>query len=187
MPLPLSIDDVEYDNLWTGDLIVTDRTIYFFAHEKSEKESERFHSILLLGDHFGWIGAVLGVIANFVTAERRTTNNSRLHKTGLLRQFDSNAELQSRLDGYIRVLTQHQEPMEFSAGLLTPIRIPSEDVRDVRIDFRSRLLIETAYDKHAFDVGLKRKKLLRGALHEGQFCSRRITNPSVDLQRTTLR
>jgi hypothetical protein len=171
MTLPLSIDDVSYYNkAFVGDLIITPGKIYFFPHAKAErKESRAIDAASALGEHAGLIGVVIGLIVAVVSKELRTTNKSQLHKNGMWKAYDTNEELQSRLDTYVEALKQKQKPDDFSSSLPKPIRIASDEIVKIKTSFTGKVLIETRYDKHDFDIGFKRKKVLLEALTEGKF------------------
>ena|SRR2546423_1989351 len=174
MTLPISIDDVSYYNKsFIGDLVITSTIIYFFPHTQDEsKQLRKAESFSALSEHFGFVGLGLSFIVEMMSKELGTTNNSLLHKNGLFRAFDSNEELQSRLDTYIKALKQRRRPEEFSSSLPKPVRISIEEINKIRATFRGKLLIETRYDKHDFEVGLKRRKLLLEVLREGKYLDR---------------
>jgi len=171
--LPISIDEVSYyNNSFIGDLIITQGAVYFFPQAESQSREQGKGEVLIgMVEHTGLIGSGLSLIGELLSKELRTINNSALHKNGLWKQFDSNEEFRSRLDAYIESLKQKRGVEEFSTLLPRPIRITQGEIKKLSVTLRGRLLIETTYDRHDFDIGLKRKRKLVEALKEGSLIS----------------
>ena len=171
--LPISIDDVSYYNdAFLGDLIITHGVIYFFPNTVApSKELRRVEVIGAIFDHFGPIGSALSLFIDLLAKELRTINNSALHKSGLWKQFESEEQFKSKIDGYIEAVAGNRKPEEFSSSLPRPIRFSRDEIGKLRVTFRGKVMVETTYDNHDFGVGLKRKRVLVEALREGNLIS----------------
>jgi hypothetical protein len=155
--LPVAIDEVQYsENSYSGDLIITKKIIYYFPHTDWSKERRKRATI------FGPVFGNLPVLF-------RGKNNPRLRDLGLWATDDSSEVLQSKLDPYIAGLKRDQKLEDFSSTLPLPLRFVSDEVKTVRLTMDGKLIIETSYDKHDFDIGHFQRDLLDEALRQSGF------------------
>ena len=181
MRLPVSFDDVWYFRKeYRGDLVVTDGVLYYFPHTNATLEKARRHAPEPADGLTPFLGAAgevfdagLGLYKLAVGLWRKlrtpTVNRPRLKKEGLWIVGASSSRMQALLDA--KVEEARREPARLVAYELTlpkPMRFAAEEVRNVRLRL-GVLRFDTEFDKHDFNAGLRRSKLLGRALGEGGF------------------
>jgi len=185
MKLPISFEEVSYfKNEYRGDLIVTKGILYYFPHtrviharyadELGGKDAMSLFNLLgNLAPVFGtvpWIRASADKsikLGKFLKRTfRPTTNSPRIRKIQLLRGNDTNEDLQTILDEYIKKVKQ--ERLEFDDDSVPkPMRFSAEEIENARIGLKFKF--DAKYDNHDFRVNLIHRSLLNKALKEGGF------------------
>ncbi len=186
LTLPVSFDDVPYfKNQFRGDLVVARGVIYYFPHTNVEAERSRkkigpadaidFGAQFLgtIGEFIGLFGlgkAVYNRTENFRRKLRKPTiNRPRLCEKGLWPVNGSRENIERLLDAYIAAEKSNPPQLtDYQFSLPKPMRFSHSQVNRMRVKFGS-LRFDTEFDNHDFTVGLRRQKLLREALREGEF------------------
>ena len=176
--LPVLLDNVPYYRIedsyaFCGDLIITPRIIYYLPHTDLEQERINRGGDLqsgmpgskALGDLFPKL------LSSFGLSQASSYPKSQIvapWNTG-----DSSEALQSRLDAHIAGLKQNRPPMFSNSVSYSPLPIPGRfiagSVKGVRMGNDGVLSFQDSSDRHDFNIGVTRVKLMGNALSEAGF------------------
>ena len=176
--LPILLDNVPYYRIedryaFCGDLIITLRIIYYLPHTDLEQERINRGGDLqsgmpgskALGDLF------TKMLSSFGFSQASSYPKSQI--VALWNKDDSSEALQSRLDAYIAGLKQNRPPMFSNSISYSPLPVPGRftagSVRGVRMGNDGVLSFQDSSDRHDFDIGVTRVKLVGKALSEAGF------------------
>jgi hypothetical protein len=176
--LPVLLDNVPYYRIensfaFCGDLIITPGIIYYLPHTDLEQERINRGGDLqpgipgskALGDLF------TKMLSGFGISQASSYPKSQIVE--LWNEGDSSESLQSRLDAHIAGLKQNRPPMFSNSVSSSPLPMPGRfiagAVKGVRIDSDGVLSFQDSSDRHDFDIGVTRVKLMEKALSEAGF------------------
>ncbi|MGA9773077.1 MAG: hypothetical protein WBV94_28865 [Blastocatellia bacterium] len=176
--LPLLLDNIPYYKIegsyaFCGDLIIIPRIIYYLPHTDLEQERINRGGDLqpgipgskALGDLFTKMLSGFGI--------SQSSSHPRSQIVELWNSGDSSKAIQSRLDAHIAGLKQNKPPMFSNSVSTSPLPMPGRfiagSINDVRMDSGGVLSFQDSSDRHDFDIGVKRIKLIGNALSEAGF------------------
>jgi hypothetical protein len=182
MSLPVSFSEVSYyDDEYRGDLIITERVIYFFPRKRSGYDKiylfggvfDRvlnwlFKSVLMLVSGVGIMDIIehLALALRFVKRSSKSKNIPKIAENVLWREGQTGAELQRRLDNYL--LRVKAEDLDFSKDSLPkPFAFRLSEMEN--ISFKWKFEFTAKFDTHDFGVSPFQRKEMRAALKEGGF------------------
>ena len=182
MSLPVFFSEVSYyDDEYRGDLIVTEKAIYFFPRKRTGYDKiylfggvfDRvlnwlFKSVLMFVSGVGLLD-IIEFIKPFLRFTKRSSKSKKLPKIaeiGLWRDGQTSVELQRKLDNYL--LSLKAADLDFSKDALPkPFGFRFPEMENISFNWRFRFTAK--FDNHDFGINPFHRKQLRAALQKAGF------------------
>lgn len=182
MSLPVSFSEVSYyDDEYRGDLIVTEKAIYFFPRKRAGYDKiylfggvfDRilnwlFKSVMMFVSGVGLMDIVefIKTFLRFTKRSSRSGNLPQIAEIGLWREGQTSAELQRKLDNYL--FSIKAADLDFSQDALPkPFGFGFSEMENISFNWRFRFTAK--FDNHDFGISPFYRKQFRTALQKAGF------------------
>jgi hypothetical protein len=164
MSLPVKFGGVHYYRIagryiFAGDLFIARGMLYFFpevdlAEQRSEINENLPHQL-----------ALLGLVVVYLAQHLKSYSS----RNGLSDKGVSDEHFQSKAGAYIAQLKEERSRRGFAETLPLPTCVAANEISNLKLGLTGKVSFAAQSDDHDFNIGLRRKRLLRDALWEAGF------------------
>lgn len=164
MSLPVKFGGVHYYRIadhyiFAGDLFIARGMLYFFPEVDL---AEQRHEI---SEYLPHQLALFALVVVFLTQNLKSYSS----RNQLVDQGDSDEHFETKARAYIAQLKEERSQRDFGETLPLPTCVSASEVSNLKLGLTGKISFAAQSDNHDFNIGLRRKKLLRDALWEAGF------------------